>query len=312
MTTAWIRDNGELRPISEEEIAALGVQLQIASPIEGFVYPNNSFIRLPLETGPYVIGNGVLPQQAKMVVYGAKKVKKSFLALQIARAVSEGEPLFGIPTRQTMVLYLQFEIALAELQRRMGGKQGYWYLGSTFKFKLDAGMYIESLRKMLDRVKPGLLILDPFYKILSGDVNDAGDVQYILDMLDDVVVGEHQCAVIIIHHENRMGGLRGSGRLFEWPDTVARISGGKDDRCTLAFEDMRNAVEVEDIKLVFNDENLEFEMAELPVSQQVYNLLDAGATMEELEGAELGVTRETLQRYVRRWRKKSGQPEKGV
>jgi len=297
----WLNVDGEVQPFSEDELAEMGVELGTPAPIGGFVYSEVAFKRLPLDFGPMLIGCGVLPEQSKMVVYGSKKARKSFLALQIAHHVALGKALFALPVSKVRVLYLQFEMSLATLQDRIVEPVEGCYIGTTMKFKLDhvAGQML--LDEVLTQVRPKLLILDPFYKLLGGDVNDASQVQVVLDYIDECVIGVHKCSVVIMHHENKEGGLRGSGRLFEWPDTIARLIKHTSGN-TLKFEDMRNAEEVEDIRLSFDEGSKAFVSAEVPISVQMTNLLDEGVAPEELKEIFPEVKASTRRSIVKRWR----------
>lgn len=200
---------------------------KLLKPMGGFVYEANAFLHLPLPQVPYYIQNW-LPKQGKAEIYGSAKSGKSFLCLQIARSIGAGEPILGIPTSQARVLYLQFELGTEILQQRMfstGKDYADVYLGTTFSMQLDKSSGQNQLIEAMMAVKPHVLILDPFYKIISGDENEAQDVEVIMNFLDSYVIGELGCSVLIIHHSGKdlTRGGRGSSVLEGWVDSCIEI-----------------------------------------------------------------------------------------
>ena len=203
------------------------VRAQLLKPIGGFCYEAQDFIQLPLSAAPFVVESW-LPRQGKMLFYGQAKVGKSILALQLARSIGSGEEFLHLPTAQAKVLYLQFELSERELQWRMqqtGQVYENVWVGTNFHMKLDAELGVEELCRALDATKPDVLILDPFYKILSGDENRSQDVLIVLDLLDRLIQSS-RLAVVIFHHGGkdlrRMS--RGTTTLLDWPDSAVELA----------------------------------------------------------------------------------------
>lgn len=199
---------------------------QVFKPIGGFCYPVEGFVRMPLPEAPYYVKSW-LPKQGKCMIYGAAKAGKSYLALQLARCVGAGEPFLGIPTQQGRVLYLQFELGMEVLQGRIkstGRTYEDVYVGTTFGLKLDTRMGREHLHNALEAVQPAVLILDPFYKILTGDENESHDVKSLLDNLDEAIE-VFRCSVVMMHHAGKdiERGQRGTSTLADWHDAVIEL-----------------------------------------------------------------------------------------
>jgi len=201
----WIYDEvtGEPYLLPYDEIDE-DVLPKLWKPVGGFCYKADSFVRLALPEVPFYL-KGWMPKQGKMEIYGQPKSGKSFLSLQLARCIGRGEPFLGMETRKSVVLYLQFELGIEILQGRMkdtGQIYDNVYVGTTFAMKLDTSAGQNLLLKAMDGVKPDVLIVDPFYKIIQGDENEAHDVRVITDFLDDVLEA-YKCSVLILHHTGK-------------------------------------------------------------------------------------------------------------
>lgn len=222
----WIEDeSGERIRVSYHDLDT-DVYPKLWRPTGKFSYSASSFLHLPLTEVPFYI-KGWLPKQGKAEIYGTAKAGKSYLALQIARCIGAGEPFLGIPVTQGRVLYLQFELGVGTLQSRMwstGQEYDEVFVGTTFGMKLDRPVGQDMLRAELEAVKPDVLILDPFIKIISGDENEVKDVAPIVDFFDEVI-DDYGCSIQIFHHAGKdiERGGRGSSRLEGWVDSYIEL-----------------------------------------------------------------------------------------
>ena len=300
----WVRgDNGDAVALTEEEVVALGYELHLAPPIAGFVYNEVAFSRLPLVEAPDIIEPGVLPERAKMVLYGGQKKRKSYLALDMAHHISEGKDWIGLKVNQARTLYLQAEVSHATLRSRIIYPRAGCFVGTIGSLKLDTSRGAELLCEVLEAVTPKVLILDPLYKFVRyGNMNDEEKIQVVLDFIDEWVIEKYGCACVIIHHKNRSGGLRGSGRLLEWPDTVIEMERLQmSSKHWLKFEATRNVEELEKIDLVFNSETNGFDVGELTLKEKVCRALDGGIAIGQLKELFPDAREKTLVEYGRRW-----------
>lgn len=226
--SVWDEEAGENILVSYDQLdPELAEKLRMVAPLGGFCYSAEDFVDLPLTPAPYYIGQGILPKQGKIEIFAPPKSGKSFLCLQLARCVGAGEPFLGIPTKPAHVLYLQFELGLEVLQKRMkdtGQDYPNVYVGTSFSMKLDKRSGQEDLIKAMDATRPSVLILDPFREIFSGDENTAQDVGVFLDFIDDIIDG-YQCSIVIIHHSGKdvKKGGRGSSVLEGWVDSYIEM-----------------------------------------------------------------------------------------
>jgi len=218
----WIYDKetGENNKVSYEELDAEQWP-KLLRPVGGFCYDVEDFKRLELSSVPYYM-KGWLPQQGKALLYAPAKSGKSFLSQQLARCVGCGEPFLGVPTTTGKVLYTQYELGEEVLQRRLRSTRKSYdnvYVGTTFSLKLDDKHGQDTFERALCAIQPNLVIIDPLYKALRGDENEAHDLMLVLDFLDSMI-DTYKCSFFIIHHTGKdpSRGGRGSSVLEGWVD----------------------------------------------------------------------------------------------
>ena len=128
---------------------------------------------------------------------------------------------------------------------------GAFVFNTDFSFKLDRTTDVQQLETQITKFRPDVLILDPWYKMLSVEDNQAySRTQDIMDYLID----KYDLTVIMVHHDtvpmndpqtgqpiNRFH-PRGPRTVEGWFDTIMQIDGNilNDDRI-LRFE-MRHAI----------------------------------------------------------------------
>jgi hypothetical protein len=92
--------------------------------------------------------------------------------------------------------------------------------------RLDLERDQARLASAVGRLKPRLLLLDPFVRLHRIDENNSGDVSKLLGYLRELQRG-HDLAIVVTHHARKNGpsgaqagqGLRGSGDLHAWGDS---------------------------------------------------------------------------------------------
>jgi len=228
----WLEtEEGDIQSIPYQDLSEKD-WLKLWRPTGKFSYSASNFLNLPLPEVPFYLKDW-LPEQGKAELYGRGKAGKSFLCRQIARCIGAGEPFLGIPTKQGRVLYLQFEMGTGVLQWRMrqtGMSYENVYVGTTFSMKLDKKSGQDVLKAELEAIEPQVLILDPLYKILSGDENTAQDVEIILDFLDEMI-DAFGLSVLIVHHAgyDLSRGGRGSSVLEGWVESYIEMKKKPDE-----------------------------------------------------------------------------------
>lgn len=188
------------------------------------------------ELAPCLI-DGVLRQGHKMLIAGPSKAGKSFLLIEMCIAIAEGRPWLGWPCTKGHVMYVNLELDRASCLHRF--KDVYQALGWDAR-NLD-NIDIWNLRGKsvpMDKLAPKLIrraakkdyiaiIIDPIYKVITGDENSADQMAAFCNQFDKICT-ELGTAVIYCHHHSKgaQGGKRsmdrasGSGVFARDPDAL--------------------------------------------------------------------------------------------
>lgn len=188
------------------------------------------------ELSPSLI-DGILRQGHKMLLAGPSKAGKSFALIELCCSIAEGKPWFGFSCTEGKVLYVNLELDRASCLHRF--KDVYTRLG--WKPEKLGNIDIWNLRGKtipMDKLAPKLIrraykknyiaiVIDPIYKVITGDENSADQMAHFCNQFDKVCT-ELGCAVIYCHHHSKgaQGGKRsmdrasGSGVFARDPDAL--------------------------------------------------------------------------------------------
>lgn len=184
---------------------------------------------------PEELIEGVLRCGHKMLISGSSKAGKSFLLMELAVALSEGAAWLGFKCRKSKVLYVNLEIDPASCINRFSEI----YKALKIPPKNSKEISIWNLRGHavpLDKLVPKLLrrinnlhydavIIDPIYKVITGDENNASEMGAFCNQFDKIC-NETGCATIYCHHHSKgaqgfkkaMDRASGSGVFARDPD----------------------------------------------------------------------------------------------
>ncbi|MCM1136488.1 MAG: AAA family ATPase [Clostridium sp.] len=176
--------------------------------------------RLP-ELAPPLIG-GVLRQGHKMLLAGPSKAGKSFALIELCCAIAEGRRWLGWQCAQGRVLYVNLELDRASCLHRF--KDVYTRLGWPAESLHNIDIWnLRGNAVPMDQLAPKLIrraaqknylavIIDPIYKVITGDENSADQMANFCNQFDKVCT-ELGCAVIYCHHHSK--GYQGSKRSMD-------------------------------------------------------------------------------------------------
>lgn len=195
----------------------------------------NVWENLP-ELSPCLI-DGVLRKGHKMLIAGPSKAGKSFLQIELCISIAEGKYWLGWRCARGRVLYVNLELDRASCLHRF--RDVYDALGWKPEY-LDS-IDIWNLRGKsvpMDKLAPKLIrraakkdyvaiIIDPIYKVITGDENSADQMANFCNQFDKIC-SELGCAVIYCHHHSKgsQGGKKsmdrasGSGVFARDPDAL--------------------------------------------------------------------------------------------
>ena len=162
---------------------------------------------------------GLWSEQAVGIIGGEPKCCKSFLALDLAVSVAAGTPClrrFPVPRSGRVLLYAAAGHALAALDVQVI---------TALTVRLDLAADRQALDETVAKLKPRLLVLDPFVRLHRIDENASGEVAPLLAYLRELQ-RRHDVAVVVVHHAKKGAGrvragqaLRGSSEFHAWGDS---------------------------------------------------------------------------------------------
>jgi regulatory protein RepA len=180
---------------------------------------------------------GLLRQGHKMLLAGPSKAGKSYALIEMCCAIAEGRNWLNWYCTRGRILYVNLELDRASCLHRF--KDVYTALGWA-PDNID-NIDIWNLRGKsvpMDKLAPKLIrratkknyiaiIIDPIYKVITGDENSADQMAHFCNQFDKVCT-ELGCAVIYCHHHSKggQGGKKsmdrasGSGVFARDPDAL--------------------------------------------------------------------------------------------
>lgn len=192
------------------------------------------------ELSPELI-EGVLRVGHKMLLSGPSKAGKSFALLMLAIALAEGGQWMGFKCRRSKVLYVNLEIdhrsfkrrfadACKALEDRYGIRCTNQRSVSVWNLRGKAQpmhKLLPALVRRCAKVGAEVVIIDPIYKVMTGDENSAGDMAAFSNLFDALCDQAGVSAIYCHHHSKGAQGAKraidrasGSGVFGRDPDAI--------------------------------------------------------------------------------------------
>ena len=215
-----------------------------------------------------------------MLVSGPSKAGKSFAMLELAAAIAEGRDWMGMQCAKGKVLYVNLELHDSSCKHRI--KDVYTKLGwppvnlqnlQTWGLRGKAQPMNVLTPRLIRRAKDKgyiAIIIDPIYKVITGDENSADQMAQFCNNFDKVC-NELGCSVIYCHHFSKsasemssntsaMNKASGSGVFARDPDAMLSftqlVDKDKDDdderTCWLVEGALREFEPLKPIKVWFD------------------------------------------------------------
>ena len=167
------------------------------------------FDKPPVMAGEVI--EGILRQGHKMLIAGASKAGKSFLLMELCVALNSGGKWLKWKCAQGKVLYINLEIDKNSCRDR--------FIKIMDAMHVSGGLPnvdLENLRGMaapMDKLVDKLIfmakdahydviIIDPIYKVITGDENSASDMAHFTNQFDKLAENLG-CSVIYCHHHSK-------------------------------------------------------------------------------------------------------------
>jgi hypothetical protein len=263
----------------------------------------------------------LIPKGAIVLLHSIGGVGKSYLLLALGKAVADGQPFFGLHVMGMMVFYIDFENPLPEIAdrtRKQGGSSDFkiWHLGhDPAPIRFDADEW-----EIYKTFPPGLFIIDSLRSSHFLEENSSKDASFIMARFKEIrALGN---TIIVIHHENKIGGYRGSTAWFDLSDHILKFSRVKrigsdedaeDDDLNLPIRlglggksRFSSAMEFRAMYFRFEDHQLvSAHNPEIEILTKMWNLLDPDAPPNQKEFRKLvkdnlNIERKAFDRLARR------------
>ncbi len=181
--------------------------------------------------------HGLLRKGHKFLLSGASKSGKSFALIELAVALSQGTEWFGFKCEKANVCYINLEIDRGSVVKRFDDVCKGLNIDKSAVDKVNV-INLRGKAKPLDKLAPELIddlkgsdtdviIIDPIYKVITGDENNATEMAQFCNQFD-VLCDKLHATVIYAHHHSKgtQGGksaqdrASGSGVFARDPDAL--------------------------------------------------------------------------------------------
>lgn len=201
---------------------------------------------------------GILRVGHKMLISGPSKAGKSFLLMNLAISMAEGEEWLGMKCRHGRVCYVNLELDEASCINRF--REIYEKRGISPRHISEIDIWnLRGRAVPMDKLAPILIhrfkdkryeaiIIDPIYKVITGDENSATEMSQFCSYFDRVAT-EIGVAMIYCHHhskgaidkyDNAMDRSSGSGVFARDPDAILDMTEVKTDGCEANYRNLKH------------------------------------------------------------------------
>lgn len=182
--------------------------METAATIESYEALNaESWIKEPEVVATQILP-GVFDKGDKVVIIGKSKTRKSFFAQQLAFCLAAGRSFLQFKAEKCKVLIIQSEIKKHRYHTRCLRMAERLEIlpGELANLTVVNARGCPDLRALIKErvraVKPDIVIIDPFYKLIDGDENKSEDIKPILKVFD-ALAEETGAAIVYVHHDKK-------------------------------------------------------------------------------------------------------------
>ena len=201
---------------------------------------------------------GILRMGHKMLLAGPSKAGKSFLLMNLAISLAEGADWLGLQCKQGRVCYVNLELDSAscihrfkEIYERRGLDPAHVDAIDIWNLRGHAVPMDRLASILVHRFKDKhyvAVIIDPIYKVITGDENNATEMSQFCSYFDKVAT-ELNVAMIYCHHHSKgavdkydsaMDRSSGSGVFARDPDAILDMTEVKTEGCEAKYRQVKH------------------------------------------------------------------------
>ena len=232
------------------------VALKVITPLPGLV-TFAEFCASPPVAPPLLVG-GILHQGCKMILCGTSKSNKSWCLLDLALSVASGSEWWGRPCTRVPVVYVNFELQQWAMAQRLNaicarrpeikGVGQNLMLWNLRGHNADLSVLRPELESGLEGRSPGLIVLDPAYKLLGDrDENANGEIADLMNEFE-LLAQSTGAAVVVAHHfakgdstaKSAMDRMSGAGAWARDPDAILVLTPHEEEGACTCTTILRN------------------------------------------------------------------------
>lgn len=258
-SAATTRQDAHGRDSTERADAAFDVIAPVAP--KGIIkFPRDVSLPAIIARQSLDLVRGLVAPGILSILYGAPAAGKTFMALNMAWAIAMGKAMWaGRRLRRVPVLYVGLEGHDGLDKRTVAhtleyGDPGDYFARITVPVSLIRGdlgeqgvaLIKEAMRQLEERCgEPvGLVIVDTLARAMAGEnENDAEAMMAFVEHRVGKLQHDTGAAVLVVHHSNKNGDMRGSSSLLGAAEVVLRCEKDKSGRRSLFAEKVKDGEE---------------------------------------------------------------------
>lgn len=226
----------------QELIDILGLSLNDIAPLPYVLTPQELY-NLGAKSIPWLIPE-IIERGTKILLVGEPKSHKTWIALQLVHSITTGSAFMGMldwtPIETGRALLIEEEGSSYRLGNRLakifGNQVADYYVIHRQGVSIDVEESMAKLRHEALRLKPDLIIFDPYASFHTQDENQSRGTKLIMDGINSLLRALPNAAVVIVHHSPKgKDEARGSGALWGAADTQI-LAKRTDDGTRLAIK----------------------------------------------------------------------------
>lgn len=215
------------------------------------------------------IVDGVIAEGTVGVPVGESGGGKSYAWMWAAACIARGEPFLGHKVKQGPILYIDEESNEALFQRRLqkvlagsgGDENTLFFYTSLAGFDLRKGPDQKQLKDLIVSTRAVFVVIDALMDVMPGaDENTVKDIMPVFKAARQIA-NDTKCAILFIHHLNKMGSFRGSSAIKGAVDFMIQMK-REGSLITFSTEKARDTEPFEFTgKMVFTEDEFRLESA---------------------------------------------------
>lgn len=281
-----------------------------------------------LESGPeeraWLIA-GFISRATTLILFADGGVGKTLLTYDLAKAIALGQPWNGFRVNQGKVLIIQTDEPEIDTRERLniaGFRDipvGQVHIESHWQFS-----QLHKLKRWIEAERPAFVMIDSLTSAnrnaIAGSEWDASYAACLYNLRD--IANTYGCSIMILHHENKAGGARGTTAIRNNVSEVWRLRKGteketlKPTQRILEIEKSRSScngiyqieLDLDDFSWVHQGDFGEDEGGSRPLSAQIISYLEARPEVkvepEELLSEFPGRSKDAIRKQLERLRRR--------